>query len=58
MHHLRGREPKSLQAINTVFVDDLLGAWNEGIRVWDAAEEEWFDCKVMVLQLIADYPGV
>ena len=52
-----GKSPKSLQAIMSVLVDDLLWAWNEGTPVTDSVTNTEFMCLVKLLTVRADYPG-
>jgi hypothetical protein len=49
-----GREPKSLQGLLLVLVDDLLTGQRTRFRVFDSEAKEYFVCKVKLLYVCAD----
>ena len=61
LHHFTtagGKSPKSFTGIGKLLVDDLLRAWRVGVRIFDGVTQEWFLCRVKLLFLLADYPGI
>ena len=51
------RKPKSLEAYLQVLVDDLQHLLQTGIQVYDAATDQVFSCKAMLMTSLQDYIG-
>ena len=51
------RKIKSIQPYMAILYEECLDLYHKGVRTWDAYKQEFFQLRMLVFDVICDFPG-